>query len=183
MGGRHSSAAESVLRLPSTAIRPAISRDRARAGLLPEAGSIMTAIATDGTDLDHELNEFLDELFGPVTTEYRLCGRFHGVQIDISFDPLAYARRMIKESLREALPEMWAKRAEEFHQAMPRITDYRGGATRLEMFAGFRRCQEMADLCLQHAELLAADPIVEYRAGVTALLDDLDAVWHQGAAS
>ncbi len=114
----------------------------------------MTATATESTDFDAELDEFLDGLLGTSTTEYRLRGRFHGVLIDISFDPMAYARRMIKESLREALPEMWIKRAEEFHQARPRTTDFHGQATREELTAAWRRNQELADLCLRHAELL-----------------------------
>lgn len=54
---------------------------------------------TDGID------EYLDAVFGPTTTEYHLRGRIRGVPYDIKINPLHYSRRMIADELLKAWRE------------------------------------------------------------------------------
>jgi hypothetical protein len=95
-----------------------------------------------------------------------------GMQIELTIDPMAFAKRMILDCFTAAVPETWIRRAEAFHQAQPRTGDFIGRTTtRGEFFAAVDRCRRLADLCLQHAELLAdGDPWAEYECELYALL-------------
>ena len=120
----------------------------------------------------------LDSLLGPPTTAYRIRGRIGGAQFDLAIDPLGFAKQVILDAFREALPAYWVQRAEAFHWAQPRTTDFHGQSGPRETFAALHRCRDTAQACLAHAELLSqGDPWGQFERDALAFLDEFDARW------
>jgi hypothetical protein len=133
-----------------------------------------------------EAAEILDGLLGPDTTVYHFRGRIRGrgPVIEFTIDPMAFAKRLLLDCFTEALAETWVRRAETFHQAKPRRGDRPGRqTTRQDLIDAQNRCQDVVDLCLAHAELLAdGDPWTAHAWERDEFLAEFDAVWHQGVA-
>ena len=125
------------------------------------SGKQPAAYVRAGDGLEAEVDQLLDQVLGLTTTEYRIRGRINGVLVDITIDPLHFARRLIKDAFLEAWSGNWVKRAEAF------------------AYAGR---PDIAGMCLRHADLLAeGDPWEACERGALAFLDEFDARWHQAA--
>jgi hypothetical protein len=142
----------------------------------------MITTTTDRNTLQDEAAEILDGLLGADSTIFHFRGRIRGggPVVEFTIDPLAFAKRLLLDCLTEALAETWVRRAEAFHQAKPRRGDFPGRqTTRRDLIAAGNRCQEVADLCLGHAELLAeGDPWNAYEWKRDDFLAQFDARWH-----
>jgi hypothetical protein len=64
-------------------------------------------------------------------------------------------RRAVQQAISEASAWYWAWRAEQFHAAAPKPSDFNGQATAQELADATERCLCAARACWSHAHLLA----------------------------
>ena len=89
-------------------------------------------------------------------------------QIDIDEQP---RRRAAQQAILEAESWFWCWRAEQFHAAAPRPSDFNGRATAEQLAAATERCHATALACLRKAAFLeweAGWPLTDPAAGELA---------------
>lgn len=64
-----------------------------------------------------------------------------------------FRRRVLQDALAEATAAYWLRRVEMFEWAKPRLNDYPGRATRQDLGAAWRRCDEIARGCRGRARV------------------------------
>lgn len=62
-----------------------------------------------------------------------------------------FQRRILQDAIAEGAAAYWLGRAEEFERCKPRPGEYHGRATRAELSARWRRCDDTAKACRNRA--------------------------------
>lgn len=70
-----------------------------------------------------------------------------------------FERRILADVLRTATASYWNRRAAEFEAAKPRPDEFHGNATRDELSAAWRRCDDAARACRARAEVAPFDDV------------------------
>lgn len=81
-----------------------------------------------------------------------------------------FAHDALLEVMLDGERRWWLKRAEDFERAKPREGDFHGNATREDLRAAWRRCDELARACRARAHV---SPVEDIREDVAALLREV----------
>lgn len=73
------------------------------------------------------------------------------MNLDEHLDQFAY--RVLRDAYNEGTALYWERRAQQFEWAKPRLDDFHGQATKADLSAAWRRCDETARACRDRARV------------------------------